>query len=464
MQKSKCKIRESLRDKLDIKKGFSILEVVATVFIFSIVTISIYGSFSGGLRSLAQSKHRIAATQLANEKMEVIRNLPYSQVGTESGVPSGSLLQEETVWRSNQKFNVRTTIVYVDDSLDGIEGGEPDDEIPLDYKEARVEVDWGSGGSTNNVVLVSRFVPDGVETDSGGGTLRLNVIDSTGEGVSGVSTHIVNNSTDPAIDLPEETDSSGSILLPGMPAADRTYEISVSKNEYESISTLPPYPTTSYAPTDIHGSVVEGALNSKVIILDKVGAINITTRDLNGNVVPNMNFNLEGGRILGLTMTSPKVSVFGYDQDVATDSGGNLSLSAMSPGNYTVSFVGPGYTLIGTEAPLFPFYLYPAQVLSVTLLVADNSVNSLIVTVKNSLSDDSVSGASVRLYNGDLSFDETLTTGTSGRVYFPPNEDPPLVMNAEQFTLEVSADGYEPFSGTIDVNQLVQTEVSLMPI
>ena len=459
---SKIKSLEPLGDKIFINKGFSILEVVAAVFIFSIVTITMYGSFSTGLKSLAQSKHRISATQMANEKMEVIRNLPYSEVGTEDGIPDGSLLQEETVWRSNQKFDVHTTIVYVDDSLDGIEGGSPNDEIPLDYKEARVEVFWGSGGSGNSVVLVSRFVPDGVETDSGGGTLRLNVIDSTGQGVFEVSTHIVNNSPVPVVDIPTETDSSGSILLPGMPAADRTYEISVSKDEYESISTLPPYPTTSYAPTDVHGSVVEGALNSKVIILDKVGTINIATQDLNGNAIPNMNFNLEGGRILGLTMTSPKESVFGYNEDLATDSLGSLSLGGMSPGNYTISFTGPGYTLIGTEAPLFPFYLYPAQNLNITLLVASNNVNSLIVTVLNSLTDDPVNGADVRLYNNSLSFDRTLTTGSSGRVYFPPNEDPPVTMDAGVYNLEVSADGYSSFSpGTIDINQLTQTEVPL---
>ena len=58
-----------MKAKTKTKSGFSILEVIAAVFIFSIVTISIYGSFSAGLKSLAQSKHRIAATELANEKM-----------------------------------------------------------------------------------------------------------------------------------------------------------------------------------------------------------------------------------------------------------------------------------------------------------------------------------------------------------------------------------------------------------
>ena len=154
MQKSKFKIEVPHRDTKYDKKGFSILEVVAATFIFSIVTITIYGSFSAGMKSLAQSKHRIAATKLANEKMEIIRNMPYSDVGTQGGVPEGSLIQEETIWRSNQKFNVRTNVIYVDDVLDGVAGGTPNDTVSRDYKEARIEVTWGEVSWGKGVVLM----------------------------------------------------------------------------------------------------------------------------------------------------------------------------------------------------------------------------------------------------------------------------------------------------------------------
>lgn len=443
------------------KKGFSILEVVAAIFIFSIVTVTIYGSFSAGLKSIARSKHRVAATELANEKMEIVRNMPYSDIGTQDGVPSGVLPQNETVWKSNQKFNVRTTIIYIDDSLDGVAGGTPNDKVSRDYKEARIEVIWGDIEWGKGVVLVSRFVPNGVENESGGGTFVLNVIDSTGQGISGTEAHIVNSHSNPQVDTTMQTDSTGSILLAGMPSGDRNYEISTSKDSYESVSTLPPYPATAYDPTDIHGSVEEGGLSSKSIIFDQTGTITITSEDLNSNLVPSMHFHLKGGRILGTTRDIPSQSVFNCNQDLSTDSGGNLVLENMSPGNYTVGFTESGYTLIGTEAPLLHFSLAPVQSLGVTLLVVDNSINSLIATIKNPITDEPISGASVRVYNG-TDFDQALTTGDSGRVYFPPNLDPPVTMISGPYSIEVTASGYNNYSGSIEINQLAQKEIEMV--
>ncbi|OGI39128.1 MAG: hypothetical protein A2374_05120 [Candidatus Moranbacteria bacterium RIFOXYB1_FULL_44_23] len=463
MQKSKFKIEVPHRDTKYDKKGFSILEVVAATFIFSIVTITIYGSFSAGMKSLAQSKHRIAATKLANEKMEIIRNMPYSDVGTQGGVPEASLIQEETIWRSNQKFNVRTNVIYVDDVLDGVAGGTPNDTVSRDYKEARIEVTWGEVSWGKGVVLVSRFVPDGVESESGGGTFVLNVIDSTGQGISGADVHIENSEVDPQVDTAMETDSTGSILLAGMPAGDRNYKISVSKEFFENISTLPPFPATAYDPTDIHGSVEEGGLSSKTIISDQTGTVGITSEDLNSNLVPEMDFHLEGGRIIGTTREAPSQPVFECDQDFATDGSGGLTLENMSPGNYTVDFAESGYTLIGTEAPLLHFSLAPAQSINVTLLVVSSSINSLIASVKNPTTDEPIKGASVHVFNG-TDFDQILTTGDSGRVYFPPNLDPPVTMSSSTYSVEVAADGFENYFGSVDVNQLTQTTIELVSL
>ncbi|MDD5489900.1 MAG: hypothetical protein PHP25_04455 [Candidatus Moranbacteria bacterium] len=457
LKKSKFRNRCAIKY---FKKGFSILEVVAAVFIFSVVTVTMYSSFSAGLKSVAQSKHRVAATELANEKMEIIRNLPYNQVGTEGGVPSGSLLQNETVVRSNQKFDVRTTIIYVDDPLDGVAGGSPDDTVSRDYKEARVEVTWSGIAQGHGVILVSRFVPDGVENESGGGTFVLNVIDSTGQGISEADAHIVNNAVTPHIDITTQTDSTGSILMAGMPASSQKYEISVSKSAYETVSTMAPYPGTAYEPTDVHGSVDEGTLNSKSIILDKVGTINIVSEDLNGNLIPNMHFHIQGGRILGMTKDVPQQTVYSCEQDLSTGLDSTKQLENMSPGNYVVNFTESGYTLVGTEAPLLPFSLAPGQDLSVSLLIVNNLLNSLIVNVKNSATTEMIKGASVHIYNG-TDFDQTLMTGDSGRVYFPPNLDPPVVMTGGLYNIEISAPGYGSYSGTVTIDKLVQTTIPL---
>lgn len=453
---------ETAFNKLIKSEGFSILEVISAIFIFSVVTITIYGSFSAGLKSLAQSKHRVAATELANEKMEVIRNMEYGDIGTEGGVPNGILVGNETVWKSNQKFDVHTYIRYFDDPEDG-EGNEDENMVITDRKEAKVEVTWSGVNAGHGVKLVSFFVPDGAESDVGGGTLRLNVLDGSGRGVSGVSTQINNGSVIPAVDIDTFTNSYGTILMSGMPAGDRNYEVTVSKDGYESISTSPPYPTTAYDPTDVHASVVEGNLNTKAIIIDKLSSIHVYARDIldYDHLFPNIDFNLRGGRIIGLEFGTT-TEVTNYDQILATGAGGDMSVGDLSPGKYYITLNELGYTLVGTD-PILPIALSPDQSLTMDLILAENATNSLIVSIKDSVTGLAVPNTSVRLFDG-LGFDVTQITGQTGQIYFPPNTDPPTVLNAGDYTLEINEENHQSYSENVTVSQLTQEEVLLIPI
>jgi hypothetical protein len=443
------------------KKGFSIVEVVAAIGIFTVVFISVYGSFKMGLSSLVQSRHRTEAAALANEKMEIIRNLPYVSVGTQGGVPAGSLPQNESVSKSNQQFNVHTYIRYVDDPSDGI-GSADQNHVTTDYKEIKVEVTWGGVSTGHGVAAVSKFVPNGVESDVGGGTFRLNVLDGSGAGLSGVAAHIVNGSVSPAVDISTATDSYGTILMSGMPAGDRNYQITVSKDGYESVSTSPPYPTTAYDPTDVHASVFEDDLNTKAIIIDKLSSLNIFARDILDyeHTFANTHFNLNGGRVIGLQFGTT-IEVTNYDQNFVTGAGGAAAATNISPGRYNIILNEPGYTLVGTD-PVLPVALAPDQNTEVNLILANSSVNSLLVTVKDSMSGTFVTNATVHLTNA-TGTDITLITGEKGQVYFPPNTDPPTDLVGGDYTLEVSASGYELFSEGIIINQLIQKEVQLNP-
>lgn len=449
------------------RKGFSILEVVSAIFIFSVVTVTIYGSFSAGLKSVAQSKHRIAATELANEKMEIIRNMPYGSIGTASGVPAGILPQNETVWKSNQKFNVHTYIRYVNDSADDNESGTGQDEAPADYKEVKVEVTWAGVKAGQGVKAVSKFVSSRLDDEAGvgGGSFRLNIMDGsgTGAGIQGVASHIENSSVNPAVDINTYTDSYGTILLVGMPAGDRNYQITVSKDGYESVTTLPPYPITSFDPTDVHASVMEGDLNTKTIIIDRLSNIHFSMRDIldYDHLFPDIHFNLKGGRVIGLEYGTTN-EITNYDQNLSTGANGDVSVNGIPPGKYAFALEEPGYTLVGAD-PSLPINLAPNQSLEENLILASNSINSLIVTVKNSQSGLPVPNVSVRLYN-DTGFDVTQLTGEMGQVYFPPNTDPPTVLSPGTYTLEASVENYQPYSEVISVSQLTQKEVALVPI
>ena len=346
------------KNKKNIKNGFSIMEVVAAIGIFTVVFVSIYGSFKAGLSSMVQSRHRTEGAALANEKTEIIRNLPYASIGTQGGVPSGSLPQNETVWKSNQKFNVHTFVRYVDDPEDGLVDAD-ENHVITDYKEVKVEVTWQGISTGHGVPVVSKFVPNGVESDVGGGTFRLNVLNGSGAGILGVAVHIVNNSVNPAVDISTNTDLYGTILMSGMPAGDRNYTITVSKDGYESVTTSPPYPVTTYDPTDVHASVYEDDFNAPTIVIDKLSGLNIFARDILDyeHLFPSTHFNLKGGRVTGLVHGTTN-EITNYDQNLITGAGGDISVPELAAGKYNVTLNEPGYTVVGTD-PVLPVPLGP---------------------------------------------------------------------------------------------------------
>jgi len=387
--------------------------------------------------------------------------MTYDAIGTQGGVPSGTLLQNETVSKSNQKFNVHTYIRYVDDSFDGTAGGSPVDTVPVDYKEAKVEVTWVGVQAGHGVKVFSKFVPDGAETNLGGGTFRLNVLDGSGAGLSGTAVHIVNNNVTPHIDISTYADSYGSVLLTGMPAGDRNYQISVAKDGYEPITTSPPYPTTSYDPVDVNASVIASSLNTKGIIIDHLSGLNIHSRDFHDQVIPNAHFNLKGGRIIGNDHVT-KAGITNYNQNLVTDAGGDNNVTNISPGKYNIVLNEPGYTLAGANIN-FPLSLIPGQSLDVTLLLAGNSTNSVIVTIKDSITKQPIAGANVRLYNA-TGTDITMMTGQMGQVYFPPNTDPPTTLSSGNYNLSVTGGNHQNYSGTVMINQLTQKSIEIAPL
>src|SRR4030042_667800 len=163
-----------------MNRGFSLIETIIAIGLLAIVFLGVFGLVQLGIRLTAQSKARITATALANQKIELARNLPYVDIGTEGGIPSGSILETEAVVRNRITYTVKTTVVYVDDPFDNLF---PADPLAWDYKRVKVNVSWSSrlGGQ---VFLQTDVAPKGVETTGGGGIISILVFDANGQPVS----------------------------------------------------------------------------------------------------------------------------------------------------------------------------------------------------------------------------------------------------------------------------------------
>lgn len=269
-------------------KSFTLIDVIVGTSLMLIVFLGIFGAYQLGLKVIGQSKARVSATYIANQKIEQIRNLPYREVGTENGEVSGSILDSVVTTVNNIEYTVITTVSYVDDCFDGtldeniecIEKAGQDSE-PNDYKRARVKVSW-SGIFGGEVVLTTDISSKKSEAPVGCGVLSISIFNASYQEVeieevdkpspcSPDSIHIINENT--GLDKCYRTDPSNpghrSIILPESQSSG-DYQIIVQKEGYNKDQT---YPETvdNPNPNNGHVTIVEGEIASKTFYIDLLG-------------------------------------------------------------------------------------------------------------------------------------------------------------------------------------------------
>lgn len=143
-------------------RGFTLIEALVLVFLIMVVAVTFFSVFSSGTKGIIDSKKKLAAAEVANEKMEVARNLDYGDIGTTAGTVQGILPDYEAVSRNSGTYYVFISVQYFDDPNDGTGGG--DSTGADDYKKVRIKASWEDDiNSNNSVVLVSNFSPPGIE-------------------------------------------------------------------------------------------------------------------------------------------------------------------------------------------------------------------------------------------------------------------------------------------------------------
>lgn len=453
--------------KIRQRKAFTIIEALVFLFIFSVTVVAFYSTFIFGVKSILEVKIRLAAIELANEKMEIIRSLEYETVGTQGSVDvPGNIPQSESISRSGRSFNVDTQIGYVDDEFDGliIDGS---DIRPNDYKKVRVSVSWEVGNPKKEVVMVATFASPGIEPPITGGILSINVLDRDGNGIPSANIGIVNNTVLPIINDNKTTGADGNYLSIGSPASDQEYNLSISKPGYYPVLTYAPYSglPDSFTPVNVHASVIEGALSSKTIITDLVSQIEINSVDTFGGSLSDVEFDLKGGYKIGEDIFGEAVYDF---EEVLVDTGssGEKGYADRSFGTYFFNYLDnlSDYEFVSMNPSLDSvnnFYVLPGETKNVDAVFADKRINSLLVTVKSEVDGNPVEGATVQLKNDVLIFDISLTTDKNGHVYFPTSMPE---LTAAQYELKVTAPSFVDSDTNIDIIDFIQEEIILIAI
>ncbi|MEK7569311.1 MAG: carboxypeptidase regulatory-like domain-containing protein [Patescibacteria group bacterium] len=426
-------------------RGFTLLETLVGSFVFLVVALAAYRAFGTLMDAVAASQSKVAASALANEQFEIIRNLPYTDVGIVAGLPAGKVPREQALVRDGYSFSVLTTIRSSDDPFDGTIGGNPSDTSPADYKLADLDITCNNCKIFTPLKFTTLVAPRALETASSNGALFIQVYDSAGAPVPDASVHIVNTQTDPDTIIDEVTDSGGWLKIVDAPPGTNAYNISATKAGYTLEQTYPYGGGAGPDPIKPDSTVVLQQVTQIGFQIDRESSLSVTTVDGTCVALPSVGFSLTGTKLIG------NPSVLKYPtQNFTTDASGAYSLSDMEWDTYGVLLTSGTYDLAGTS--LLPsFALNPNENKVLQLVAVPHASYALLVTVKDS-QNAPINGATVHLEKSG--FDETKIAGsgpcsTPGQVFWNG-------LTSGSYTLTVSYAGYQDSVSTVDMSSAWQ--------
>ena len=488
-------------------QGLTLIEVLIATFIIGVVVVGLFSLFILAMRSAQEGERRVAAIALANERMEMIRNLPFVNVGTQGGIPAGDISQAENITRNGTSYTVKTEIRHVDDVYDGSVGGSTvtgdervvichippgnsnkqttmevaasaldahlahgdytgvcgaggdgtnlGDEYNADYKLARVEVDWSGQYHVRPVLLVTHISPQGVEGGELGGTLDLQLASADGAAVSDATVEIINDNLDPPIQITTETNAEGRVVMPGFPEMAEGYQVMVGKDGYSSEQTYDV--ETDFIPDAEHShiSMIVREVTSKLFFIDRVAEVTVSFVDENEtNVIGNLSYHWQGQKTIGEQITPSGASEPKYKVDIDRVVGptGQDVIPDLEWDTYQLSVpVASGY-LVKQTWPILPLPVEPGAVKDLQIVLAPYTERSVQVTVVNMFGEP-VDNATVRLELNAFSIEHG--TGIPGQVLL--SDLPEIGI----YTLYINAPGYEEYQQAVEVmgNETVRAEL-----
>lgn len=384
--------------------GFTLIETVVSLAVFVIISIAVYQAYGALLRSISSSRARLVGAALAREEFEIIRNLPYVNVGIVGGLPNGTVPHIETVTRNNIPFTVETTIRSVDDPFDGTLGGIPNDTTPSDYKLVQIDIDCAVCQGYATQSFVSYVAPRALETPTSSGALFVQVIDANGQPVPDADVHIVNTKITPSITIDDTTNKNGLLQIVDAPPGVNAYQITVSKSGYSTERTYTPGAAGNPNPSKPDATVVAQQITQLSFAIDRTGAIAASTVSATCAPVGGVAFFLNGAKNIGTNPTVRK-----YSQSLTTDGGGLKSISGLEWDSYDALIAtSSAYDMAGT-IPLAPISLAPGATQNLQFVVRAKNSRAFLLTVKDAATGLALSGANATLENG--AFSDAQTTG-----------------------------------------------------
>ncbi|OGM25959.1 hypothetical protein A3A76_04225 [Candidatus Woesebacteria bacterium RIFCSPLOWO2_01_FULL_39_23] len=434
-----------------------LISVLISLALFIILSQALFTLLSTSYSITTYNRARNVGKHLAQEKIEEIRNMPYSQIGTVGGIPSGDLLQNETVQRNGLNYQIVTSIVYIDDQFDQLA---PADLLATDYKRIKIDISWEgltpSRGSP--ITIITDISPAGIETTTGGGTLSILVFDANAQPVSG-ATVTIQAGTTPAVDLNLDTDVNGRVILPGAPPCTNScYQISVTKEGYSTDRTYSVAEVVN--PDKPNLSIYSKQLSEISFAIDKLSTITAYSykdRENNFESLSNISFNIRGEKIIGTD--SDDSPVYKYEDIFVTGSDGKVTIPDLEWDNYQITVdSATGWDISGIT-PYHPIGLTPDTQIDLKFALTGHTTNNVLVVFTDP-ADTQIASVSANLYDAS-----TLVASASSGIATHPDFGESFFSSLDNkiYNLVATASGFINFNGTLDIVGYKEEKIIMTP-
>jgi type II secretory pathway pseudopilin PulG len=396
-----CIFKKSQSPVASSRKGITYIEAIIGVALFSMVALLLFSTYQRVFVAVRASQVRVVATALADEQIEFIRNLPYAQVGTQGGIPFGAIPPVQNFIRGGMTFVATTTVRNIDHAFDGVAGGTPNDLSPADNKLVELEIFCLNCANFRPIHFSTMVAPKSLENASTNGSLFVQVIDASGQPVSGANVHIHNSTTVPPINIMDVTATSGVLQIIDAPPSVNSYEIYVSKSGYSADFTSGA--PTSTNPVKAHATVAVQTVTQVTLSIDRNATMEFRSVSPSCAIIPDVDVEIVGSKLVNASPDTHKHVSF-HSTGVAAA----ITVPDIEWDTYMITASSSLYDLAGVM-PLLPLAIFPGATQHVDLVLVPKSPKSVLVTVKDASTGLPISGADVTLER--LFSSTTLVTG-----------------------------------------------------
>lgn len=393
------------RDRTTNRRGFGLIESIVGAALFALIALSVSQLLVRVVELGRVARQRTTATALSNEQFEIIRNLPFSDVGIVAGLPVGKIPATQTLVRDGLTFTVKAYVRNIDDPFDGTIGGTPNDLSPADYRLVQFEISCSTCTRFTPINITTTAAPKNLESASTNGALFIKALNANGQPIADANVHVENHDVAPNITIDDTTNANGELQLVDVPPGVETYEITVTKSGYSTDRTYKTGLVGNPNPSKPHATVAVQQLTQISFAIDRLSTISMSSVTSTCTAVPSINGSIVGSKLIG---TGPDVLKYPASAFV-TDGAGKRTFANMEWDTYPVTVSDSGYELVGSIPPL-PLNLNPNTTQELQLVVAPKDPSVLVVNVKVAATSLPLSGASVKL-EGPSGYDQTLTSG-----------------------------------------------------